>query len=255
MKPLAAVLVVYNKSIASTSTYQSLQKLEFNGPLLVVDNGLIPQDPPLGCTYLHLAHNPGVSGAYNQALEWARNQQINWLLLLDDDSVLSSDFLRELETSLDTSFNWIAPRVQDAVGWLSPFEFKSGRGNRPTKLKPGKTNHLIPINSGTCLQVNKALATGFDEKLPLDFSDIDFFLRMGPPGLVLQSTIEHALSGASKQPLQQSVQRFVIYCKAAHWFGIKHRNWATMRSQLWKRAILLSWRHKNLVFLWTAWKK
>lgn len=255
MNKLAAVLVVYEKRIEATFTYQSLQELGFNGNLLVVDNSKNPQPAPAHCTYLHLEHNPGVSGAYNRALVWAQQQGCEWLLLLDDDSSLPPEFFTHLHAALQSEYLWIAPRVKDQHGWLSPFYFENGRGKRPGNLSPGAAGKLLPINSGTCIQVAKAQGVGFDEKLPLDFSDIDFFLRLGPAGLVLSTTLTHALSGASKQALKSTINRFVIYCRGARWFGEKHHCKKTMALQIWKRALLLSWRYKNPVFLWSAWKK
>ncbi len=264
IESIGVVLVVYRKALSKSSSFISLCDLNPRPYLVVVDNSAEPQTPPNyegGLEYVHFGHNPGVSAAYNEAARRFLKRGFTHLLLLDDDSKLSQTYWKELGESLITSpqYAWFCPRVKDQKGWVSPFKFLGGRGFRPKILKSGNCD-LIPINSGSCVKL-KAFEEigGFDENLPLDFSDIDFFIRLkkkGHQGFVLNACLEHELSSEQRPEKQVVKWRFEMLRKSALYFGRKHKSLGTEYFWVALRGVKLAWNYKDFKFiksLFNAW--
>lgn len=266
MKPntLAAVLVIYRKKLADSSTWQSLQAANVSLTLFVWDNSPEPQDVPEShhrIQYIHRPDNPGVSTAYNVAATLADMEGCEWLLLLDDDTSLPSSFFPTLIQWKGGS-DWIAPLVYDETGLLSPFLTIRGRGRRLVRPfhGPVRIMNMVPINSGACIRLNSFRENGgFDEQLPLDFSDTDYFLRAaqrGQKGEVLELRLNHSLSSSSSfMDRSSALRRFHIYVRAAARFGRKHNHRLATALLIWARALKLTWKHRSLVFLAAAWNK
>jgi len=131
--------------------------------------------------YVQVGYNAGLSRAYNLALEKIEDEDDFWVMLADDDTLFSRDYLesayRVIRNNLkglkvlcgvvETGKNWISPRSMH-TSWMA-FSFWL---RRP---KPGIYRNLNPINSGLFLE-GKTLRSigGFDERLFLD--QVDFLL-------------------------------------------------------------------------------
>jgi GT2 family glycosyltransferase len=100
---ILVVVVLYRSSLAAAQTLQGLATAFAANPsllrgmeVLVWDNG--PEaiaDPqlPFPFTYVHAEHNQGVAGAYNGASARARKRGHNWMLLFDQDTCITEEFL------------------------------------------------------------------------------------------------------------------------------------------------------------------
>ncbi len=99
---LQAVVVIYKLEIAASKTIASLHSLGrqpgLEISLLIYDNSPSPQtcEHPIAnlfpVTYVHDPQNGGLAPAYNRALQMAEANGAEWLLLLDQDTVLSADY-------------------------------------------------------------------------------------------------------------------------------------------------------------------
>ena len=107
---IVAVVVLYKRKPERSETINSLATVFKRNPellrsirVLIWDNSPTAIDPlylPFACDYKHAGRNVGTSGAYNNAMEFADAQGSPWLLLLDQDTTLSDEFLpRMLEYS------------------------------------------------------------------------------------------------------------------------------------------------------------
>lgn len=255
-------LVLYEKSIYNSPSWQSLVAQPQSLHIFICDNSRIPQSLPSSDHKLHYVHrgdNPGVSAAYNLGAEWAKKQELKWIVLLDDDTYLPPDFIETLCCQREA--DWLAPQVYDEVGLLSPFKVVNGGGQRLSSIRTGTvvSQSTIPINSGSCLKLRSFFRIGgFDEKLPLDFSDFDYFLRANnhqQMGRIYPLCLKHSLSNNSFASLDNAVTRFNIYVKSAIYFGQKHKIKKVMIIRIWLRAMKLGYKFKSFSFFQVAWKK
>jgi GT2 family glycosyltransferase len=128
--------------------------------------------------------------AYNQALELAEAEGYEWLLTLDQDSVLPTNFLAKIadlarELSLVKMVGAIVPQVIADGRIISPFQFLFGavphwfsRGYVGVSKKA-----TYAANSGATLRVSALRKIGgYDPMFPLDLSDTNLFHRLHDSG-------------------------------------------------------------------------
>lgn len=133
-----AVIVLYKVLPANSVSLQTLlaakdwaQGERIDLQILLYDNTPGSQDPgvlPTGVHYESASENRGLADAYNRALEIAQMQGFEWLLTLDQDTVLPHSFLRALGSALDqvTAVPEVAAVVPQITGegrMLSPNYF------------------------------------------------------------------------------------------------------------------------------------
>jgi GT2 family glycosyltransferase len=198
-KQILAVIVLYKRTSDQSQTIQSLARIFVSHPglhdsidVLVWDNSPFPleaQRLPFPSEYRHAAQNAGVSGAYNGALETAQDLSYPWMLLLDHDTTLTSDYLlgieaysRKLESR--SEIGAIAPFLLDRDQTISPARihaFGNTILHRPfSGMHAGK---LYAANSGTLMRVSALKEIGgYDERFWLDYSDIVTFSNLDRRG-------------------------------------------------------------------------
>lgn len=185
---LFIVLVLYRIELSHSPSWMTLcramsasrkQDIE----VLVVDNS--PQSSlslmdlhDLPFTAIHDPSNGGLASAYNAALERAGQVDADWMLLLDQDSVLPKDFISKTVHAIakchaDTTVAAVVPRVKGRASWLSPKRVHLGF---VTDVKDGVSGtcayEITAINSGTALRVSALREIGgFSRKYWLDFLD------------------------------------------------------------------------------------
>lgn len=199
--------------MGESATLQSLGSIFAKQPalrdqigLLVYDNSPEPQSAnDLGhldeaVQYRHDGSNGGLSTAYGYALELAVETRLPWLLLLDQDTTLSSEFFAELLTALEADplaqVCAVVPRQVRDGAVLSPRLVRGGR-DRPVETGIAQ-DRLTVFNSAACVRVAALLAIGgFPREFPLDYLDHIVFHRLQASDgrlLVLPVSIEHQLS-------------------------------------------------------------
>jgi len=213
---LQIVLVLYNQTTSQSSSFLSLQntfakrpELKNSVKVLLYDNSPGMQSNfDLACDlqYLHNPSNGGLLAAYTQALAHAIGGQIPWLLLLDQDTQFSPEFLVELlsllgQVSEDKSVAAIVPQLQFNGLCISPARVRYGRSSAPivgfTGVAPFK---VTALNSGSAVRTAFLQhINGFNPRFWLDFVDIWLFHEINTRGykvFISQSTLEHRLAGA-----------------------------------------------------------
>ena len=133
--------------------------------------------------YYHDVNNSGVSRAYNEAAAYAKKNGFQWLLLLDQDTVLPSDIMGIYMVAIreHNDIPMFAPKVKIA-DWkfISPCRFylKQGRCLRNVNSGLTKTKHRSVINSGLLISLKAYLNSGgYNDRVYLDYSDHEFFTR------------------------------------------------------------------------------
>jgi GT2 family glycosyltransferase len=189
---LLAVIVIYKMHPRDSSTLQTLLDTaknvcpeDLNLRILIWDNTPGGQDVgelPKEILYIAAPHNPGLARAYNQALELAQAECYDWLLTLDQDSMLPLSFLVRItglvrELSPIETIGAIVPQVVSDGRIISPFRFLFG--GVPKWFRQGVVGSkraVYAVNSGATLRVSALREIGgYDPLFPLDVSDVSIF--------------------------------------------------------------------------------
>ena len=132
---LFAVVVLFHTPPAESRAFQGLlESLRHMQPgnldlrILLYDNtpgGCNPGLLPEGVQYELAGRNAGLAGAYNRALSIAQSEKYTWLLTLDQDTALPSDYLSRVITHArdikpNNTVAAIVPELQDEGRSVSP---------------------------------------------------------------------------------------------------------------------------------------
>ena len=115
--------------------------------------------------------NQGLSKPFNKLLKYSKEHNFSHLLLLDQDSEPSSNFIEELKKHTNKNFVCSTPLLIHK----SP-DYQKAYGSTPQ----GETEIIKEsINSGTLINLKELPESiSFDENLFIDWIDIDFFYQL-----------------------------------------------------------------------------
>ncbi|WP_396209129.1 hypothetical protein [Flavobacterium sp.] len=206
------VIVLYKTNLEDSKTIQSLNKcLSSSIDVFVFDNSPIPQYEKekfiydkLNITYYYDILNPGLAIAYNNALNRALFENKKWLLLLDQDTLISQFYIDELfSKGFDNFSNQVVAIIPKVVSrnnnLISPAKMFVGGICRPINLKEGIVKlPITAINSGTLLRTDYMNSVdGFNIDFSLDMLDHWYFRKIYKDGkfvFLMKSSIEQDLS-------------------------------------------------------------
>jgi len=190
---IVAVVVLYKRLPEQSQTIDSLGKVFAGNPelldsirVILFDNSPQALDQvnlSFPCDYHHAARNVGTSGAYNYAMELAEAEQFSWLLLLDQDTTVSAEFLpRMLEYGHQlrdqTDIGSVVPLIYSHGSLISPR--KHGRFNQISLIPPTFSGiyrqKAFAVNSATLMRVSALREIGgYSDDFWLDLSDVYVF--------------------------------------------------------------------------------
>jgi GT2 family glycosyltransferase len=176
--------------------------------------------------YHHAPDNPGLAVAYNVALKKAKSRGIDWLLLLDQDTMLNLSFLQELLAAVAAAATdqicAFLPKLIQEDRVLSP-QFVGGLRNHsvPLEFSGVSTEAVTGLNSAASLRVLAvAKIGGFPCEYWLDYLDHTVFHRLRSSGgrvYVLRAQLEHRLSLLNLES-EMSVDRYANVLNAEWMF-------------------------------------
>lgn len=224
MKRILAIIVLYKLQAEQSYAFCSLSQLLHDSEIateaievMIFDNSPNVQAPPAGFSgvYLHDPMNPGLAKHYNTALETAVAKGIRWLMLLDQDTTLTSGYIAEviaLSESLIEEKNIVAlvPKLIEGGKMQSPHRPLKFRCPPPlNKALYGPASEKLHVyNSGAVLRVEALSAIrGFPESFPLDYLDHATFHNLQSRGgklFLLRAMLEHKLSSNQSELLRHS---------------------------------------------------
>ncbi|MHB8845078.1 MAG: glycosyltransferase [Nitrospirota bacterium] len=212
---ILAVIIVYNQLIRETTTYRTLiasvDASNRRGDICVIvyDNSRQAQQgdsaESIISRYVHDPMNGGLSTGYNYALDYALVNNCDWLLLLDQDTELSVDFVSTLMNDISGVQDKkvivaVVPKVFCGDAPISPFFVRLG-GTFQTIRRFDKTiekYEIGAINSGSAVRVSYLEAIGgFNAAFKLDMLDHWLFHTMYLDNkrlLISDTVIRHKLS-------------------------------------------------------------
>ena len=196
MHRMLAVVVLYETAFADSRTLRGLAQAYAEDPglfealdVLLWDNSPQAVDSaalPFRFEYRHADHNTGVAGAYNGAAAVAQERGCTWLLLLDQDTTVTSAYLRGIQAhaARDQEALHIAvivPFLLAGTSILSPRLWRFARHQalpRPAESYV-EERAMFAANSGTLLRADALRAIGgYRARFWLDYSDIYVFHRL-----------------------------------------------------------------------------
>jgi rhamnosyltransferase len=257
---LLIVLVLYRKGYSESKAYPVLEKIgqaTADKFLLIYDNTPDVQSIDISYAfYWHDAHNGGVSKAYNKGAALAAHLGKEYLMLLDQDTVLDNSYFEHLARALaqpGQALQVHVPVIKDKKGILSPFHWKYKRGIRLRRLQLCfDLPHYRFINTGAVIPVMLFhLAGGYDEKLPVDFSDIEFgerLLRVTDHFYVLPVSLQHDFSGTNRLTYPEAMTRFRVFYQASCYMKYKESSLLYLLhavARAWRLTVL----YQNVTFL------
>jgi GT2 family glycosyltransferase len=262
------IIVIYKCAITQSASFKSLLNESISGSsILVFDNSpngqLIPDNLDLVPIYYeHRPDNPGTSSAYNEGSRMARQLKKEWLFLLDQDTQLPQGFLMNYQRKISehSEIKVFTSLMIDHKGIVSPFYSFLGKGLRKKKLNAGlySFEQLRVINSG--LLISTALfeqVNGYDERFPLDFSDIVFNEKLesiSQKFILTDNVMLHSLSSESddRNNKEEVLNRFELFCQSVQLFRTITIHPFNTIFTLLSRAIKLTFFKKDSRFLIVA---
>jgi GT2 family glycosyltransferase len=208
--------------------------------------------------YRHDSTNSGVSKAYNEALKIAVERNKAWMLLLDQDTNIEEGLFTNFNSAIARYPDVVAfvPAMKDEEGSLSPFRFASGRGQRiAVDREVFRLDKFRFINSGLLIRCAAfARAGGYDENIPLDFSDIAFgekLQRVADHFVVVPISLKHSFSGSKnhRMDIEGAVTRFKFFCKGAINMGRTVGPFYVYVNRAFLRGCRLTYEYKSLRFI------
>ncbi len=210
------------------------QRLEFE-KLIVVDNNQNFKTSFNGVKIIRNKKNLGFAGGVNVGIKYAISQNADYVLLLNNDTMLNQDILKPLIKFLQQFKN--AGIVGPAIKFKREEKFIYDLGGKINKIF-GRTSHteaskiqntkprVVDYVSGCCMLIKKDVFEKvglFDERFFLYYEDVDLCIRAKDKGfftyVVPSVYIEHALSKTIGK-----VSKLALYhqTKSGLQFGKKH---------------------------------
>jgi glycosyltransferase involved in cell wall biosynthesis len=269
-RQILPVVVLYQQSIGQSLTLQSLQqnleRLGLRMDVFVYDNSPEPQAveqsfawKSFNVFYRHDPHNSGLSKAYNTAAVKARGLKKEWLLLLDQDTILPPNFFETYASAVrdNRHIKIFSPILKLESGKIfSPCLLKHKRGYPPKRISPGRHSlwTYSPVNSGmlVCLKLFFKVG-GYNEKLKIDFCDFQFLekvRKISPDFFLTTATGLQNYSNAEKSVQKQQL-RFKMYLQdAINCDKPTFTDRIGFFYAVTRHAIGLSVKLRNLSFMW-----
>jgi GT2 family glycosyltransferase len=214
MKRILAIIVLYKMTAEDSPTFVELSKfLKGNDAasesieLMVCDNTPYKQTAPVDFSgsYIRDSTNPGLAEHYNLALRRAEELGGSWLMLLDQDTTVTAEYVEEAlqrtaTLATDDRIAALVPKLVMNGILFSPHLPGYGKRAHPVDRNltgvPG--TRLVAFGSGALVKVSALREIGgFPEKFWLDFLDHATFLSLQDTGreiFVMHSALRHDVS-------------------------------------------------------------
>lgn len=228
---ILVTVVLYRCSVTQSPTCVSLQTQEaYSGDpisILIYDNSPVgnPEELLPDWTYVSDSTNKGLATAYNYALSRAKLSGAQWLLLLDQDSILPRNFLANLQSEIalchdNPKIAAIVPLVFSGHRQVSPMRPMLGLDRSYRSTRSTSFAWLAAINSAAAIRVSFIESIGgFSEVFWLDYLDHWLFRKIYDTAhavYVSDIRIDHNLSVANfNQGLEVSRYENVLKAEAA----------------------------------------
>ena len=270
MRTVLIGIVIFREKYWETVTFKKLLHLSEKLPhgeritIFIFDNTDLPQwdvehgflgNEKITVFYTHDSNNPGISKAYNQIAEYAKDNQFSHIVFLDQDTDLPQDFLSVYQQIVDKDVDIAAPLIYENGKLLSPGMYKNYRSSFYKKIEGEK----IELKDNSCINSGLLIKTdffykvgGYNESLRLDFCDHEFIKRVGTFTKflnIIPVKLEQNFS-TNTNPQSKALFRYALFTKDIKSFKRIHNN--DFRITLFvdlPHLIRLTLQYKSLAFI------
>lgn len=213
-KDIVMVIVVYEMKMTNSPTILCLinafQYCDFSNVCIIIyDNSCKSQNNisniPFDYIYFHNQSNGGLCAAYNYTLKYALENKISWLLLLDQDTSVTTEYFKKAFCSAKELLHnnevvCILPRtISNSSDLISPTKVSIWGWNKWAGDLVGTCSiQITGINSGTLLRTSfMSSIGGFNADYKLDMLDHWYFFKVFTARkkfYILDVSIFHSLS-------------------------------------------------------------
>ncbi|HOJ66518.1 MAG TPA: glycosyltransferase [Paludibacteraceae bacterium] len=175
------VLVLYHCSLDDSATFSTLgeplKRTSLNCELILFNNDQSQKIESTEYYVVNSNENVKLAGAYNFALERARVKKKNWILLLDQDTVVPENYFTELEKlfseGISKDLAAIVPRLEYNDRQISPVKVSRWMRMEQEMTTIGYTScRMNALNSLSLFRVDFLSSIGgFNKDYPFDMLD------------------------------------------------------------------------------------
>jgi rhamnosyltransferase len=243
---ILAVAVTYNPEIALLAQVLGSVSPQVQG-LVVVDNGssnakdIRSTVDKIGGQVIANAENIGIAAAQNQGVDHARAAGFSHVLLLDQDTVLSSGMVADLTENLNA-----LEQEQGGVAAIGPayYELNSQQQTRAyrangfrlsrlpltSETQPVASDFIIASGSLVPLSVLETVG-GFKEDLFIDLVDVEWCFRARAAGyrsfLSPTAAVEHRLGSGT---VQVGPRQVAVHTPVRNYYWVRNALWLARQS-------------------------
>mgnify|MGYP000882410691 CR=1 FL=1 len=190
------ILVNYNGSEDTIECIHSLKATQFEGMrILIVDNASEENDKDRLCSCLNdrieclfLSENVGFGVANNMAAKYALARGAEYLLILNNDTIVSPNLLHVLHKYADTD-RVLVPSIfyfdRPSEYWYAGGEVSRWKGTSVHWTKK-KTGIQVGFATGCCIFLHRSIVERyglFDENYFMYYEDTDFSIKLQQHGI------------------------------------------------------------------------
>jgi GT2 family glycosyltransferase len=205
--------------------------------------------------YFHQNDNKGISFAYNHISEFAKKNDFEWIVLLDQDSKLDGNCFNEyVNKSIDVNQFIAVPRVYSNNVLISPSIYKYYR----SKLIDNLESNIVDFKNVSCINSGIIIKTqffhevgGYSTKLRLDFCDHEFIERVGKKINtleVLNFNINQNFSSETDDKAK-AVFRYKLFVKDIKAYALIKKSYLVKVTVDFPHLIKLTLKYKSLDFI------
>lgn len=214
---------------------------------------------------VHYEHNPrngGISAAVNRIAQYAEQNGYQWLILLDQDTLLPLSFYDiYISFAASNAEDRIAlPKVMAGQRLISPCYYRAYRASNwqaSATQKRVKLQNISAINSGLMINVDLFWKLGgYNPNIRLDFCDHDFMERLNGRGLsatLLNITLHQDFS-AQTHDQQKSLTRYAGFLHDLQAYSIGRKKWLLALRVDLPHLLKQTIKHKSIEFIKLWWQ-
>ncbi len=251
-----SILVIYNKDISKSASYNFIKQYS-SIKIIVCDNSTIENNNSEivlkdDNIYISMQGNKGLSKAYNKALKHIPFSENNYVLLLDDDTNLTDEYVRTVLRRVESNKDIYVPIVKTEKMLMSPVLSKKGCIHPIKDLSQIQDCTISAINSGMVINANVFREYQYPEEMFLDYIDHAFMFEMNQRDKQIEVMDISIIQSFSVEEFNKDAEkiRFKIFKKDISFYYKKLvKNSFYYFYILWKRKVRLSLKYKDLTIL------
>ena len=209
---VCAVAVTYHPTAAMVD--HTAKVMEQVTGLVVVDNGSGSEEVQYlrtaselrGFKLIENGENLGIAEGLNRGVEWARSQGYPWVLLLDQDSNITSGFVQEMFRT------WQEQPDRERIGSVQPKYIDPDTSTEARVWRAPDGGPVVSMTSGSLLPVWIFDQLGlFASEYFIDMVDWEYCLRIRAAGYRVIDSRDAVLLHSAGIPVQRRILSFAFY--------------------------------------------